>query len=174
MPACLLSFRAKCGGFLWIFLSFMRKRVVHYQVSFVRTLRFHSMRLSLAFVMVMATLLERCGDVEKNPGPGSKQTRLQTNNRSLSIDNVDKSSTEEHSLGDVMKKLNRMCGGVSDQCDSPNSRFDSLDDHVSLLRDEVKHLNKETENAKRENEQLKKENCDLLKDFLRLKTKWMI
>ena len=66
------------------------------------------LRLSFALVFLIVTLLHRSGNVELNPGPppmngNTRQIQLQTNNRSLSVDNIDRTSTRNE--GSVATRL---------------------------------------------------------------------
>lgn len=85
MPACPLSFRPRCGGFLWIFIHFMHRRAMD-RVQ-VRTLRIRTRAAGVTVGLLLAqiffcNLLAQCGDVEPNPGPPKldqstlRQTRL--------------------------------------------------------------------------------------------------
>ena len=66
------------------------------------------LRLSFALVFLIVTLLHRSGNVELNPGlppmnGNTRQIQLQTNNRSLSVDNIDRTSTRNE--GSVATRL---------------------------------------------------------------------
>ena len=77
--------------------------------------------------------------MELNPGSPQKngnfrQTRLQANNRSLSLDNIDRiltrkeGSEQEPSLSDVMRMLTGMKQDI-------NERFDTLRGHLDMVKD---------------------------------------
>ena len=90
------------------------------------------------------------------PKTATRQTRLQTNNRSLSVDNIDRTSArnegsvQEPSLSDVMQMLSGMKQDM-------NQRFDTLSGHLDTLNDSVLGL----QNLRNENGQLKTENREL-------------
>ena len=172
MPVGPLTFRVVCGGFVTVFVNFMYKRVLVYRLSHVNTVKLCSLRLSFALVFLIATLLHRSGDVELNPGPppmngNTRQTRLQTNNRSLSVDNIDRTSArnegsvQEPSLSDVMQMLSGMKQDMSQRFDTLSGHLDTMNDSVSGLRNEVTQLAREVEEMRSENEQLKAENREL-------------
>ena len=130
MPVGSLTFRVVSGGFVTVFVNFMYKRVLVYNLSHVNTVKLCSLRFSFALVFLIATLLHRSGDVELNPGPppmsgNTRQTRLQTNNRSLSVDNIDitsvrnEGSVQEPLLSDLMQMLSAIKQDMS-------QRFDTL------------------------------------------------
>ena len=67
MPVGSLTFRVVSGGFVTVFVNFMYKRVLVYNLSHVNTVKLCSLRFSFALVFLIATLLHRSGDVELNP-----------------------------------------------------------------------------------------------------------
>ena len=143
-----------------------------YRLSHVNTVKLCSLRLSFALVFLIAALLHRSVDVELNPGPppmdgNARQTRLQTNNRSLSVDNIDRTSArnegtvQEPSLSDVTQMLSGMKQDMSQRSDTLSGHLDTLNDSVSGLRNEVTQLAREVEEMRSENEQMKAENREL-------------
>ena len=94
----------------------------------------------------------------------TRQTRLQSNNRSLSVDTIDRTSTrnegpeQEPSLSDVIRMLTGMKQDMSERFDTLSGHVDILNDSVSGLRNEVTPLTREVEELKTENTQLKTEN----------------
>ena len=109
-----------------------------------------------------ATQIRRRG---AQPRTTTRQTRLQTNNRSLSVDNIDRTSArnegsvQEPPLSQQM--LSGMKQGMSQRFDTLNGHLDTLNDSVSGLRNEVTQLAREVEEVRNENEQLKTENREL-------------
>ena len=172
MPVCPLNFRAVCGGFVAVFENFMYKCVLLYRLNHVNTVKLRSLRLSFALVCLIATLLHRSGDVELNPGPpkmngNTRQTRLQSNNRSFYVDTIYRTSArnegpeQEPSLSDVMKMLTGMKQDMKERFDTLSGHLDIPNDSVSGLSDEVTQLTREVEEVKIENEQLKTEKREL-------------
>ena len=86
----------------------------------------------------------------------TRQTRLQTNNRSLSVDNIDRTSArnegsvQEPSLSDVMQMLSGMKQDMCQRFDTLSGHLDSLNDSVSGLRNEVTQLAREVEEMRSE------------------------
>eukprot|EP00745_Piridium_sociabile_P020573 TRINITY_DN31752_c0_g2_i6.p1 TRINITY_DN31752_c0_g2~~TRINITY_DN31752_c0_g2_i6.p1 ORF type:complete len:271 (-),score=44.85 TRINITY_DN31752_c0_g2_i6:20-832(-) len=175
MPSCPLNFRAKCGGFLWMFQHFMYKRAKRAKESAVRIVELRSMRLSFALVILVATLLHQAGDVEMNPGPGAKnkptkQTRLDTSVRRESVEasaaggkgcEKDTGQTEP-TLTSLMEVLTGLKQDLTGGLDSVNGRLDYLSDSVFGIREEVSQLSQTVNAVKEENETLKRQNQQLL------------
>ena len=145
------------------------KRVLSYRLSHVNTVKLRSLRLSFALVFLIATVLYRPEYIELNPGPPKmngniRQTRLQANNRSLSLDNIDRiltrkeGSEQEPSSSDVMRMLTGVKQVMNERFDALSGHLDILNDSVSGLRNEVTPLTREVEELKTENTQLKTEN----------------
>ena len=93
--------------------------------------------------------------------------RQKTNNSSLSVDNVDRTSArnegsvQEPSLSDVKQMLSGMKQDMSQRFDTLSEHLDTLNDSVSGLRNEGTQLAREVEEMRSENEQLKAENREL-------------
>ena len=106
-------------------------------------------------------------DPTTDPTRPDRQTRLQTNNRSLSVDNIDRTSArnegsvQEPSLSDVMQVLSGMKQDMSQRSDTLSGHLDTLNDSVSGLRNEVTQKAREVEEMRSENEQLTAENREL-------------
>lgn len=132
---------------------------------------------------VFCNLLMRCGDVESNPGPGSKdrqkdtlrQTRLQsasagggsgrreslTNNNNSgnnSFSNKSNDNTTEPTLKDILSKLVSMEGNI-------DKKLGGLRDEMvaaqEKMRADVQELMQEVAGLREENASLKKRNDDL-------------
>ena len=155
MPVGPLNFRPICGGFLWIFQHFMSRRAKQARESAVNTVKLRSMRLSLALLILVATLLQQAGDVESNPGPGNnknkRQSHLQASNGRISVEEspgVERSANQgekdpqqtEPSLSSLLEAVTTMKQDLTDQISSVNGRLDSLNDSVTGLRHEINQL----------------------------------
>ena len=108
-------------------------------------------------------LLQRCGDIELNPGPGPtrtnnlRQTRLASatgSTTAASTSSQPETTVEEPTLKDVMSMLHNM-----------NSKFDEVKEDVRQMKDmyaglqeEVSSLRQEVVDLKHENESLQEVN----------------
>ena len=122
MPVCPIIFRAACGGFL----AGTDKHVLVFRLSHVKTVKRHSLRLSFArayFNRHTATQIRRNGSEPWTTKVEWKirQARLQANNCSLSVDNIDRTSMQnkedEHelSLFDVKRMLTDIKRAIKDR-----------------------------------------------------------
>eukprot|EP00745_Piridium_sociabile_P026260 TRINITY_DN4177_c0_g1_i1.p1 TRINITY_DN4177_c0_g1~~TRINITY_DN4177_c0_g1_i1.p1 ORF type:complete len:346 (+),score=74.51 TRINITY_DN4177_c0_g1_i1:173-1210(+) len=183
MPSAQLDFRARCGGFLPIFLHFMWKRAVFKKAMQVSILTVRSRRagvfLGLTLVFLFwgdnlflhrgdRELLLRCGDVEANPGPDKetpvpsassskpsyRQTRLSSSQAHSS-----RPSTEpkQPSLSDVMETLSTL----QDLNTSMNSKLDDVRQEMAGLRRDHGALHDLVSGLKDECLSLQKDNADL-------------
>eukprot|EP00745_Piridium_sociabile_P035534 TRINITY_DN6216_c0_g1_i1.p1 TRINITY_DN6216_c0_g1~~TRINITY_DN6216_c0_g1_i1.p1 ORF type:complete len:347 (-),score=49.22 TRINITY_DN6216_c0_g1_i1:468-1508(-) len=191
MPSGSLVFRAVCGRFAAVYACFMLKRAVFKAAmrASILTLRTRvdgvTVGLLLSF-LCYGNLLHRCGDVEKNPGPGPKegvlrQTRLSsTGGTTRSTDKTGSSpgNSSDPTLKDVMEMLGNMnCKFVdmnsefatmNTKFESMNNKFDQMSDDVkdvkemfATLQGEIRNLKDEISELKCENESLKGENNKL-------------
>ena len=128
MPLDSVSFRAKCGSFLVIFVNFMwwrAKRVVECRVSVLRA------KAPVVLVFVACFLLA-CGDVEANPGPPKKQMTLSV------------SEAAEPGIGDVMKLLSQL-----------DSKMTNVGGEIKDMKNTMKEQMSMFEELKKENKELK-------------------
>ena len=112
MPVDSLHFRAHCGQFLSTFLYFMTKRAGNARKMWIRVISVRCRMQGVMVGLIIAVffsggdLLQRCGDVEMNPGPpkpnNTMQTRLNSWNRSNSA--ADRHSTAENTSTPTSRK----------------------------------------------------------------------
>ena len=174
MPCETLSFRAKCGSFLWIYMNFMYKRTL--DIFVVPTLR---LRTKLAGVMAgllltqffCMDLLQQCGDIEPNPGPA--KSMRQSTLRSCSDPDVSPrkrpvspAGEKEHNIADIVKTMTDMAASLS----SLNSKMDAMACDMRHLRDDFATLKGRTEELQEEVDVLKQENINLKEDNVFLKS----
>ena len=183
MPSGQLDFRASCGAFIPVFISFMLKRA-RYAVAMRVAMLHCSTRLhgvivgfTLAYFYWTGLFLLCCGDVEQNPGPTEKarQTRLtsvttrdDSSKRESSSRRESTISSSSPTLSDILSsikgmestmntKLDKVQGDVMDISD----KFDSLSREVDTLRNEVSALRAENDNLKEENADMKADLVDM-------------
>eukprot|EP00745_Piridium_sociabile_P031832 TRINITY_DN52944_c0_g1_i1.p1 TRINITY_DN52944_c0_g1~~TRINITY_DN52944_c0_g1_i1.p1 ORF type:complete len:332 (+),score=60.19 TRINITY_DN52944_c0_g1_i1:166-1161(+) len=185
MPAEPLTFRPKCGCFVSIFLNFMCRRAKNKIV--IRTLRMRNMQAGVVVGLLLVQffygdLLQRCGDIESNPGPieGKKdksdnlrQTRLQRVSQSGGASTspshhaADSVSKGQPSLSDILETINSMNVSLNKKMDDVNDNLNrKLDDvmgEVNLLRGQYAELQEEVGQLRGEMDSLRQENQDLAK-----------
>ena len=185
MPSSPLVFRASCGCFFPVFLTFMCKRVVECVAMRVSTLvpRDRATGVLLGFVLVYlfwGGLLMQAGDIESNPGPapGSsskqdgisnmRQTRLNSaagatggrpsmDKTSHNASAPSQSGEKELSLKDVMATLLSM----DHKFDQVKNDVKEMKEVYACLKDELLDVKNEVADLRRENDSLRTENAAL-------------
>ena len=192
MPISAESFRAVCGHFVPIFITFMTKRARLRAAMHIRVLKVRSCALAFALTVVIATLLYRSGSVELNPGPmdrgdtdaATKENNIQQENTNIhgeeTVQNqaimsaihqlrtevrgmTDKVTTELQSLKNDIGTVISKCQELEKKCDSLKHRHNSLEERV--FNNET-YLD-EVEDTKKENDRQVKTLTD---EIERLKT----
>eukprot|EP00745_Piridium_sociabile_P021834 TRINITY_DN3372_c0_g4_i2.p2 TRINITY_DN3372_c0_g4~~TRINITY_DN3372_c0_g4_i2.p2 ORF type:complete len:248 (-),score=27.65 TRINITY_DN3372_c0_g4_i2:1071-1814(-) len=179
MPSAPLAFRATCGSFIPVFMSFMTKRArerADMRVAMLRPrTRLDGVTLGLLLTYIFwGSLLYRCGDVEQNPGPIDdrktlKQTRLSTSRLRGATDRTGSSSDSvqttssplEPSRTDLMEMLQEMNSTMNCKFNEMDSRFKELGEQYSSLCKDVKDLREEVGSLRKQNSDMTKQNDDL-------------
>ncbi|KAK7485534.1 hypothetical protein BaRGS_00023222 [Batillaria attramentaria] len=73
MPACDEALRANVGRFFCPVLMCILKRKADIAVRRIRGLKPQGRVIRFVLLLYVVSLLERCGDIEKNPGPSDNQ-----------------------------------------------------------------------------------------------------
>ncbi|KAL8579615.1 hypothetical protein ACOMHN_025568 [Nucella lapillus] len=125
MPVSPLAFRAVCGGFLPVYMTFMLKRAKFKAAMFLRVLTLRNRRDGVVtgvilFLLYWGDLIHQCGDVELNPGPPKpdsfKQTTLRSGTQRQASTERAGESREDFSINDLVAML-------SDMKESMNAQF---------------------------------------------------
>ena len=174
MPAEPLSFRPKCGCFVAVFVAFMLRRAKN-KVK-IRTLKLLTLQAGVTVGLLLAqiffcNLLQRCGDVESNPGPPKadpklRQTRLSAKDLGAT-GSKDSERDSEPTLGDVMALLYTL----NSKFDDMKTDFRALSEGLSILREEVSDLKENCTLLRQDNDVLKSKNECLEKKMQELERK---
>ena len=173
MPCAPLLFRAACGGFLPVFISFMLKRGKFKAAMFVRVLTLRNRRDGvmagvLLCLLYMGNLLHQCGDIELNPGPPKLDPRSSfsssTSTRQLRLtsarqENVAGEKNDDYSINDIVTMLTDL-----------SSKFDGMRNDMADLKQSQQELKTDlhdmwhtVNDLKEDNTMLKEENAVLTK-----------
>eukprot|EP00745_Piridium_sociabile_P008655 TRINITY_DN15869_c0_g1_i3.p1 TRINITY_DN15869_c0_g1~~TRINITY_DN15869_c0_g1_i3.p1 ORF type:complete len:231 (-),score=55.02 TRINITY_DN15869_c0_g1_i3:857-1549(-) len=180
MPSEPLSFRAKCGCFQWIFINFMYRRTL--AIVVIPTLRLRTKHAGvLAGLLLIQVfymdLLQRCGDVELNPGPGPEEEKRTTSLRQTKLRSASTSAVSpkvrtvpptagrEPTMSDMMKLMSEVTGSL----DALNAKMDSVMDEVKQIGDDYMALRGQTDELREEVGALREENLNLRQDNTDLK-----
>lgn len=168
MPIAAVQFLAKCGQFLGTFLQFMGRRVRQFAQSRTATVTvaFKHRQVAACIILVLLTgQLLRCGDVESNPGPSTKQSTLPSvgvKTRSNSTSQHEPSVLEqrgqsptasrgqdtEPTIGDVMRLLTTM--------DKKWAEMDKkMDNLQTVMEEKLDRVQSDCNEIKKENQELK-------------------
>lgn len=168
-----------------VFLLFMFKRAKEKAAMQIRTLvlrsRANGVVVGLLLVYLFwGSLIYQCGDVERNPGPASKQDgRRQTRLDSAGMTGrpslerpATQSTSAEPSLTDVMTTLQAMTELMDTKFSEVKQEVHDLREEYVVLQGELKGLREEVGELRQENSDLQKKNQDLTTklDYLEKRT----
>eukprot|EP00745_Piridium_sociabile_P021837 TRINITY_DN3372_c0_g5_i1.p1 TRINITY_DN3372_c0_g5~~TRINITY_DN3372_c0_g5_i1.p1 ORF type:complete len:343 (-),score=59.88 TRINITY_DN3372_c0_g5_i1:710-1738(-) len=196
MPAVPLVFRARCGGFMAVYINFMFRRAKKKAELRCRTLkpRCRSDGVMVGLVLTVffySNLLMQCGDIEPNPGPPKnvKQTRQNSSSGSSSV-SLDKYLTDpgnsaqsarqegravsEPTLADVSRNVAdvmTMLTCMNGKFDNMKDDFKDIKESYSDLKKEVESLNSDVEMLRQSNDALTESNKRLQESVNRLESK---
>eukprot|EP00745_Piridium_sociabile_P021828 TRINITY_DN3372_c0_g1_i2.p1 TRINITY_DN3372_c0_g1~~TRINITY_DN3372_c0_g1_i2.p1 ORF type:complete len:291 (-),score=34.93 TRINITY_DN3372_c0_g1_i2:188-1060(-) len=192
MPSAPLAFRATCGAFVPVFISFMLKRAIAKTAIRVAVLSLRTRADGVTLGLLLTYFfwggwLLRCGDVERNPGPDGdkttlKQTRLSASRLRATSDRTGSSTTSgqttssppsppEPSRADLMDMLQAMNSTMNCKFDDMDRRFEDLGEQFAALQTDVKNLREEVGVLRKDNLDLTKTNGDLLAKVEQLERK---
>ena len=197
MPSGPLQFRAACGQFVFVFGHFMFQRARRKAAMRQRTLKLATWQggvtlgLLLSILFYGPLLLERHGDIEKNPGPENqdpissrplRQTRMTSasasasasaSSRTCSADrNPSKDDTAQvrqnvHEHDEVggsepsLRDVMRMLSSMNDKFDGMKDDLKEIRDSQFDLQQKVHDLEGKVSDLQNENDELKSVNSDL-------------
>ena len=193
MPAAPLVFRSCCGCFVPVFMAFMSKRAKEKAAARIAMLtprnRVDGVTLGLLLtLMFWGGILLRCGDVERNPGPGgnkagTKQTRLSTiagSDRRSSTDKTGDSGTaqtttpstpDQPTMADLMQMMQSMQLDMNSKFDDTEKRDRDLSGQYTSLQSSMKEVMDEVRVLREENRDLVQKNSELMDRITALEKK---
>ena len=187
MPEVPLSFRSTCGRFVSVFIHFMFERAKHKAAMRLRTLKISTWQggvtvgLILTLLFFGPLLLERSGDVEKNPGPtgsGSsknesmRQTRLTSASSAMTsrTTSLDRNRAKDDDTQQVRQTVHTRDEGAGNEpslrdvmqvLSQMNDKFDGMKEDLKEIRDTQSDLQRKVQGLEDKVSVLQKENDEL-------------
>eukprot|EP00745_Piridium_sociabile_P026264 TRINITY_DN4177_c0_g2_i1.p1 TRINITY_DN4177_c0_g2~~TRINITY_DN4177_c0_g2_i1.p1 ORF type:complete len:339 (+),score=59.47 TRINITY_DN4177_c0_g2_i1:148-1164(+) len=186
MPSASTVFRAVCGSFHPVYMAFMFKRAREKAASRIAMLtprtRTDGVTLGLLLsLMFWGSLLLRCGDVERNPGPPPedklRRTRLGSGRKTSmdrtgsTADGSQATSPDQPSLTELKEMMQSMNSNMQTMNHDMNCKFNDVEKGLKDLTEQYAALHKEVKDLRGEVGSLKKENADLVKSYSELLAK---